>query len=399
MDTNRRWFNTVTTNIFFCCALLPFVSPYPINSDVQPLAAAVAFIVYLTRILLFRTIPVKLLYILLVFMLALLFINPFQQVDLQLNKLFALPLGLVTLLFIYDFHSYFSSKVFSIVVKVYFFVSVCFLVFPGETIAAQSLFVRNMNVTEFGFRGISTLSTEPGLFGGLLVGLCAVNLYFFDQNEIAKAQFRLNFLLLFLMIALTKSGSGYVYFLVFVIFWLARSFNYSTKRGVVFFFAIAVIIVPAILLGYGGEVQYGRGMQTLTYVVSNPALLIEDRSVMYRVYSIYVGLLSFFESPFGVGHGAVTLSSQSIIDADPTLNYFYTSYNEAFHPVSSFGFYLTSYGIFFLLLVGSILAKLRTTVLYASLSLLYLFFSYSFAFPIIWMLLVLGGRDGRRNRG
>jgi len=385
-------FDRVAANIFFVFALLPFASPYPVNTDVQPLAASFALMVYFIRIFTSKKIPKKLCYVLFISILALLFINPFEQIDWQIGKVGALFLGLITLLFIYQLHSYFSPKVFNIVVKIYFLLSILFLLFPNAIVSFQSLIVRKMNVTEFGYRGISTLSTEPGLFGGLLVGFLAINLYFYREKKLQKLDFRINSVLLFVMIILTKSGSGYMYLFIYILMTLISSLNMkrAVKSGIIISI-LSLVLFTQTSKNHDIE-QLGRGVHTFVNLMSSPELLIKDRSIVYRLYAVYVAVISFTENPMGVGHASVKSVSQTIVDENPKLSHFYDSYNEYFHPVSSFGFYLTAYGIFFILLIFLVLVKLKPTLPFLTLALIYLFFSYSIAFPITWLLLVLGAK-------
>lgn len=392
MENQKYRFEKIVANVFFTFALFPFVSPFPINADVQPLAAGVALIAYLISALTSGKTPSKLVFIIVIVCLGGMYMNPLEPVDLQLGKIIALFLGLTTLLFTYQYYIYFSARLFSFVIKVYFIVSAMFLIFPSAVVSIQSLFVRKMNVTEFGYRGISTLSTEPGLFGGLLVGMLALNIYFFRIKNLSSKQFITNLILLLIMVLLTKSGSGYMYLLVFLIALFVSKLD--MKKGFVGGL-IAILLFTSSISSVTSENsdfnRLGRGFHTFTKLVSSPELLFRDRSIVYRLYAVYVACLSFKESPFGVGHSSVKSVSQSIVDENKKLSYFYSSYNEDFHPVSSFGFYLTAYGLFFLALMLIILIKLRPTLPFLSLALIYLFFSYSFAFPMIWLLSVVGG--------
>lgn len=393
MENQSYKFNRIVANIFFTFALFPFVSPFPINADVQPLAAVVALFVYFSSAFSSGRISLKLGFIILLTFLSCLYLNPLGQVDLQLGKILALFVGLVTLLFTYQYHKFFSAQLFSLVIKVYFSISILFLIFPNAVVSFQSLIVRKMNVTEFGYRGISTLSTEPGLFGGLLVGMLALNIYFFRTQKLSLKHFIVNVLLLLTMVLLTKSGSGYMYFLVFIVTLFISKLD---MKKLLASSLIVIILLTSSLSSITNKTsdfaKLGRGFQTFSNLVSNPELLFRDRSIVYRLYAVYVACLSFAEKPFGVGHGSVKSVSQKIVDEDAKLNYFYSSYNEDFHPVSSFGFYLTAYGIFFLALMCILLVSLRPTLPFLSLALIYLFFSYSFAFPMIWILSVVGGR-------
>ena len=385
--------------LFFLCCLFPFISIFPINSDVQPTAALVAAIFYTLKILKTGKISKSSVFLILVISLAFLYINPLATISFEPGKLFALVCALFTFVFIRQYNEYFSTKLFSIAIKIYFTLSVLSLIFPTQLIAFQSFFVRNMNVTEFGYRGISTLSTEPGLFGGLLVGLFALNIYFFYSQRITRPAFFLNLAQVLIMIGLTKSGTGFAYLMIFLTFFLIIR-RYDFKRF------LKVSMIAFVLFGLSFSISFknidveklGRGVDTFVKLSTQPELLIADRSIAYRLYAVRVSILSLFESPFGVGHGNVEFESQQIVEQHPSLNHFYASYGEKFHPVSSFGFYLTAYGIFFLLPIIYLLFSSLASPSFKVLSIVYMLFSYSFAFPMTWILLNLNLKR-KQNKG
>ncbi|WP_368881695.1 hypothetical protein [Shewanella algae] len=377
-------------NLFFLCCLFPFISIFPIGSDVQPTCALVAAIFYTLKILKSRKISKSSVFLILSIIFAFLYVNPLEVVAIELGKLFALVCALLTFTFIKQYNEYFSPKLFSIAIGVYFTLSILFLIFPSQLVAFQSLLVRKMNVTEFGYRGISTLSTEPGLFGGLLVGFLALNVYFLYSKRIKKFTFFINLIQLLVMLWLTKSGTGVAYLLIFVFaFFVLRRFDIRTvfKVSLISFF-FGGLLLSVSVKNLDVE-KLGRGVDTFVKLTTEPELLIADRSIVYRLYAVYVSYLSVLDNPIGVGHGNVEFESQRIVEQQPALNHFYGSYGEKFHPVSSFGFYLTAYGMFFLIPVIYLLISSSAAPSFKILSLVYILFSYSFAFPMTWLLLNL----------
>ncbi|WP_144393546.1 hypothetical protein [Pleionea sediminis] len=379
----------VVVNTFFVFALFPFVSPVPVNSDVQPIAGSIALLYFLLRSALTGKVPAGLLVGIVFCCFAFIYINPLENVDLQIGKLIALPLALCTALFIYHFRKSFSARVFNAAIFIYFLFSLMFVIFPSQMISIQSLLVRNINVTELGYRGISTFSTEPGLFGGLLVGLLAINIYFLKLKKIKIGMFIVNTIFIVIMIAMTKSGSGYAYLLIFIVLLILKNV------GVVKFIASFVVLIAVLTTTSLNQPdmefdEVGRGAHTIIRLFAQPELFIQDRSILYRIYAVYVAGISFSQSPAGVGHGEVKSISQEIVDNDSYLRYFYGSYGENFHPVSSFGFYLTAYGIWFLTPLFLLFIIKRPILPFAALMISFLLFSYSIAFPITWFLFAMG---------
>ncbi|EKO5124726.1 hypothetical protein P0J07_003661 [Vibrio fluvialis] len=377
-------------NLFFLCCLFPFISIFPIGSDVQPTSALVAAIFYTLKIVRSRKISKSSVFPILSIIFAFLYVNPLEVVTIDLGKLFALVCALFTFTFIKQYNEYFSPKLFSISIRIYFTLSILFLIFPSYLVYFQSLIVRKMNVTEFGYRGISTLSTEPGLFGGLLVGFLAINIYFLYSKRIEKFTFFMNFIQILVMLGLTKSGTGLAYFLMFFLtFLVLRRFDIKS----VFKVSLISLVVGGFLLSISVKdldvEKLGRGVDTFVKLTTQPELLIADRSIVYRLNAVYVSFLSVLDNPIGVGYGNVEFESQRIIEQQPSLNNFYVSYGEMFHPVSSFGYYLTAYGLFFLLPITYLFISSSAAPSFKVLSLVYILFSYSYAFPMTWLLLNL----------
>lgn len=386
-------------NLFFLCCLFPFISIYPIGSDVQPTAALVAAIFYFLKLGKTGKISKKSVSLILIILLAFLYINPAAVISIEIGKLFALVCAILTFTFIKQYNEHFSPKLFSISIKIYFMLAILFLIFPYQVVTFQSLIVRKMNVTEFGYRGISTLSTEPGLFGGLLVGFLALNIYFYHFQRIKKSTFFINLAQILVMLGLTKSGTSVAYLMIFgVSFMVFRRLDIKrVLKAYLISLVLGAMLISTNVRNMDVE-MLGRGADIFVKLTTQPELLIADRSIAYRLYAVYVPFLSILESPFGVGHGYVEFESQRIIEQQPTLNEFYSSYGEKFHPVSSFGFYLTAYGLFFLFPIIFLILRSSATPSFKVISLVYMLFSYSFAFPMTWLLLNLSLKR-KENRG
>jgi hypothetical protein len=381
-------FKIVETKIFFFLMLFPFASPYPIATDVQPLVGGLAFILLLIGWVKRMRIGQAELIGCTLCVISIFYFNPSGSINFNFGKIFALIFGVFTYLYIKKNMEYFSSIIFKRVVYIYFTLSLAFIINPDIFIKVQSFFIRKSNVTELGYRGISTLATEPGLFGGLMVGFLAINFYYYKKGEIKKKWFYgLNLAIIF-MIIMTKSGTGYLYMIVFFTVIVMKSHNFKSLILKSLILTIALSYLTYLSKSDLDFDKYGRGMHVFSKVVTDPSLVINDRSVMYRLYAVYVAVISLTESPFGVGHAAVKAVSQEIVDTDSTLNYFYSSYGEDFHAVSSFGFFLTAYGLLFLLPFMYIFFVSKAPLENKVISLTYFLFSYSIAFPIPWFLLL-----------
>lgn len=372
-------------NCFIFFSLFPFVSLYPIDTDVQPLAIVISIIIFFLLMLRGRLSYIPIFGLVYVVML-LFYINPFGQYDVQYSKIFALlsvPLLYTTCIYL-DKTGYELKNMLMIAVTLYLFVALCMLVIPNEVYSIQSYIVRNINSTEFGYRGLSPLSTEPGLFSGLLVSI--LSLVVLIKNKFSLVEYRYLIIAIILMLSLSRSGTAIVMLLIYF------GVTYATLKRFLFLLLIMSILVVIININqeYISEfavTYFGRLGSIFMLIFTTPEVLFNDSSIFYRINGLLVGLLSLVTNPFGVGFGDVQSQSDYIVDSYIFLNEFYQSSIYGFRIVSSFGYYSTALGLLFVCPVVYLFIKSKSPLENKILALLMLFFSYSISMPLIWMLL------------
>ena len=153
----------------------------------------------------------------------------------------------------------------------------------------------------------------------------------------------LRFLIL-IMILMTKSGTGYLYFLIYLTFKI-----FSKKRSVkqYLLFLLSPILFFSFLSSFSllDLYQYGRGIDII-FKLGAPKVLLEDNSIFTRLASLSVGFFSILTYPFGVGNGSVIDLTQKVVMDNQFLYSFYQGKGVGFN--SSFSYLMVSNGIIFL---------------------------------------------------
>ena len=122
--------------VFLFCCFFPFVSPYPIGSDVQPLAGIFAFFIILKNVLKSHSIEKHNFIILLIPFLLLAYNNPFGEgVTADAGKMISTMFGAVILVGFYYAKDKLDAKLFSIVILIYFVFTLLLLMFTKTKVS------------------------------------------------------------------------------------------------------------------------------------------------------------------------------------------------------------------------------------------------------------------------
>lgn len=317
-------------------------------------------------------------------LLSLIYFNLFTP-DLSLTKGFSSYVSLFTaMIFLLVFKKTFNLKifisVFKISIMIYFISSLLFFFMPSFFTNFQSYLVRAINTADegIGFRGISTYFTEPGLFGAHMVAFLVVLLNLYKKNIISSSSFRLFFLICLSMVLMSKSGMGYAYISVFILlaYWRNK------------FVIIPLILILFTLSYYNLDsiIEINRGFQSLEELSNLSSST--DNSILKRVYDFSLGIIVFTNNIFGLGVNADFSIVKDIIEN----NIYFSNYYSLWRPfgfVSSFSFYIVSYGIWFILLILFLLYNYRPSFINFIFFILFISFSFSGSYPIIWMMLIM----------
>lgn len=380
---------SMVASLFVLASVFPFVSPYPIGSDVQPVAAGFA-VLLLTYAWLRNQDTANKYYVWTFFyVLAMSLHIDISEFPSEINKLYAMYAAYFTFIAWASTGVNFKVRIVTAGIFVYFLIAVLMLAFSESLIPLQNYIVRNTNSVIIGYRGVSPLSTEPGLLAGVLVGLLIILDRLRELEKVSSTNYFVTFSFGITTIFLTRSGTGISYLLLY---FLVRRLSVGAGniikvknfiRG-----ALLVLIGLAVLsVIYGDELLLFRASDVLYSLIFEPSRLAADSSILYRLYAVVVGVLVFVENPFGVGFGGVDNASDAILAGNTQIAYFYQTLREDFHPVSSFGYYLSALGIFFLIPFLAFFYSFKASITSKIFAILFVLFSFSIAMPIIWMML------------
>lgn len=385
--------------LFLLSVFFPFISPYPINTDVQPICGILAMLVCIQAYVKSELfLPPKFIVIVCFVLFFAVYNNVFDaNIDLKISKHLALIFGVITLLAFYRTYWLLSKQLIYFIVITYFSYTCFTIAAPDLAIYFQNFLVRTTNSTELGYRGVSTLATEPGLLGGLLIFFLFVIYDLFRAKKISKLDlFLLNSMALFVLL-MTKSGTGYLYLAIFAMFLVVEVVGFTRAVLVFGIFIIPVSVYLYITFAQFIDLesnQFGRGVEILLMLSDPLASASSDSSIMTRVVQFYLGFVSIVQYPLGVGSASAEYYSYKIMESSPFISEFYAKTKKEFGNNSSFSYMTISYGIFFwafIFYLYFIFSKSSKSQKFFSF--IYLAVSYSAAFPPIWALLLL--RDSK----
>lgn len=381
--------------IFLLSLFFPFVSPFPTDTDVQPICGILAFIVCLRQIIERQLIlPRKFIVIILFVLFFLIYNNIFDyNLEFRISKHVSLLFGLFILIAFYNVNHKLDRTIIYFSVLTYFIYTCFMLINPDTAIYIQNHIVRNTNSIDLGYRGVSTLATEPGLLGGLLIMFLFIISELKDRLILTNFDFfLLSFLVLFILF-MTKSGTGYLYLIFYLVFLTVGRLGFFKSL-----ILSAVVLVPVtvfLLTMFSSDLEnvgtsLGRGFEIIL-MLSNPLeLASSDSSIMTRVVQFYLGLISIINYPVGVGSASVDYYSKMLMQDSSFISNFYYKTGKDFGTNSSFSYMTVAYGIFFWFFLYYLYYRFSdSSSSQKFFSFLYLSVSYSAAFPAIWILLLL----------
>ena len=371
------------TRIFYYTIFFPFVSILPIGSDLQPVFIMVMFLIIGFKYINFSKKDSFLLFIaissLCYFNFFTYSLTPFKGVGAYLSIF-------ISLFFLMVYEKVFNITIFISVLKktiiIFFFSSILFYLFPNIFSLFQLNFVRAVNTLDdgIGYRGISTYFTEPGLFGAHMVGLLVLLIGLFNKGLIQIKTCLVYGLMILIMIILSKSGMGYLYFLfigLYIIF-INRKKTKIVLPLIILFSVFSILKLDSIL-------EFNRGLVAL--VSLSDYNNITDLSILKRVYDFFLGFFILVEHPFGMGVNFTQSKVVAVIKSSEFLRNFY-NVNKEIGFVSSISLFFAYYGMFVIFLLIFLLKKYKPSFINMFYAFCFLSFSFSGAYPLIWVLLI-----------
>jgi len=272
-------------------------------------------------------------------------------------------------------------------VTISFIAVVIHFLYTDFFIASLGKFVRVIKVEDFtGARGVSGLSPEPGFLGAMSIVYMLLGVYFNEKGH-SRVSFIYCICLSVFMLLISKSGTGYLYLLI-ILTSLMIGFFKGWKRAAIL--VMGTIVVGVFLLSVDNG-QPNRGVALMKIAFEDGwAGLLSDKSVYFRVRHIVLAFNSFIDHPFGNGLGSY-LYVAKIYQVD------------ILQSLSALSLGVVEFGVWFIVLL---IALMWTPNLwcfsfsYKLLAGLFLFVSFSVAFPATWLLLgvaLSGVRVGKQR--
>lgn len=377
-------------NLCLIFTLFPFVSPYPLASDMQPIAALFGFLVFAhdfsyTKAILSKTEAAFLIFCIWSFL------NLGTQGQFLIKDRFTIFFGF----FVYyalnrNLNLLKLRTVFYCIIFNFF----CALwnIFSTETfITVANFIVRKVKVTSFGLRGITGLSAESSFMSVMAICHAIFYFYFPKTNEESKQSPIIVLFITIMILFFSKSGSGFIMatliaIIYFITLWTKLSLSKIYLLGVFTFFSL-------LLLVFFNKLPEMRGLDLLRLALENPMLLLTDSSFQERLIGLHVGLISITNFPLGTGAGSY-LSTASYLDGLFDISSTYPLARSGVGSnVSALGTGLTEFGILFPLAFVCLAYKAIVSDIQAaiplSMAFLMLLFSFSVGFPLIYLMIAL----------
>ena len=360
---------------------MPFFSFYPIGTDVQPVFFVLAGIYSLTTPKMWRFTCLELVFFVLA-VFSIFYVNDLS--DFEARKSLGLLLALVAYHFWIKNNNIINQRLLFFIVLINFVAVLLHYLVPSFFVQVFGRFMRVIKILHMrGPRGASGFAAEPGFMGALSVFYLAVSFYLKEYVG-DRRHFYFIVTMCLIIVTLTKSGTGFVLIVIFIVFKYVRFSFKSLIYG-----TVAISLFYIVVYNF----DLGRGGRLAKYLLTNPQyLFLVDTSVGARIFNIYVGLLSVYETPLGNGAKAFQAVSESI-----SMRYGlagFITFREGVGNISAFAKYSIELGIvfwFFLLflVVKSILLKGYWSIPYVVVALFYLSASFSIVFPPVWFIFAM----------
>lgn len=382
--------------IFFFFALLPFISPYPIGTDIQPisllLAAAIVFVdVFYNKVRLGKFD----IYFLLFSLFSFLFIGFTGSFDPRHR------VGLLFAFLIYycvkKYSHYLTGNIIKAVVTIHFFGVIWHFISPQSFMFFAEFIVREIKISDFTSRGASGFAAENSFAAALSLVHILIIIFLNKKNRLTRTSVIVLAFMSLIVILLSQSGLGYIYtILLFAVGFLTKSklqYKVATLLGV-------IILLPIL---FNSQFVQSRGGVLLVTLIENPEYIFLDGSLAERWVGLHVGTVTMSHYPFGVGGGTYSDTAAEMVSRYNLRSVYPAARASTFDDtVSATGRYMAEFGIFFIIFLIWIIYESFTfrlfPVLACMLGFLLIFTSFSITFPPTYLLLGLACIDKKEKK-
>jgi hypothetical protein len=371
--------------------LFPFFSPAPIDTDVQLFPFLVAIFAVVLNNLKIKVVDLKLFIPIGVFaMFSLLY------VDFEVSYLFTRRLGVAAVFVICIFFISSIPRTSPLLVLFIMITHVLIMIFqwvePEVFKATLGAYIRAITYSpNLDERGVHGLNAEPGGAAAVIFG-CFVLHQFLIRSYAPRERRQavlLSLSLCWLGLALTRSGIAVLLFFATVSYLVLE---YRLKKLLIF----GIGSLP--LLWAVTDVQdfqlLGRGVALFGGLLHKGVdALILDGSFAERLIGIFYGVYSLLLNPFGLGGGGYPSAAQQVENIYSLSDQFLSARSQIHDTVSVIGLYLAEFGLFFIVFLVLIFWQTRpksnSYFIFQVVGFIFLLASYSFAFPVTWLILMI----------
>jgi hypothetical protein len=388
---------TALANVFFFFALLPFMSPVPVRSDVQLPAFIVAVLLIAIDVVRGKfTIGAVQGIFLAIAVWSFFFVLP--DGIFTLRERVGLLLAFVVYYVVRKHASHFSHKTLYAAILLNFAATMFQWQFLDLYSRLAPYVVRT--VKEFGFmgRGMSGLSAEPSFLAAMALAHGLLVFYYRKYGGMGPKMFWSGLGMSVVALLLSRSATGFVFLFVVI----AIAIVYYAFRGMkptVWIGLIAAVVIGVALII--GPMADSRGGAIVVAAYENPKQVVSDGSAQERTRSLIVGVLSLYHHPLGAGGGAFPFVASEMNERYRLERIFEQARPDTVGGVlNAGGLYLAEMGFLFVFfLVVVLMASFRLDVFsltYSWLALMFILLTFSITFPLTWILL---GITARRRPG
>lgn len=366
--------------------LQPYLSPIPIETDLQPFSLLLAVIALsvdaVSRNCYLRKFSLILIAAVAIELFHLLFFNKVAGVYLA---------AYICTAFAYRFSSRITVDLL-VFVMIFHLMGILWQAYDSSSFASIfDSFMRKLKYTENSARGVTGFTPEPSFSGALSTLYAIIYFRFFARYQ----NFKLNvgfFLMYLIGIILTSSSLGY-FFLPLVLLTLLFQSERLRLVDIVYVVFWGFFLLGGVWLWLEDFSVTQRGLRLIYLTYQDPTILFLDSSLQERFRSLFVGYHTMLETFVGLGHGNFPSATQ-LAKNQFDLSSLFANSRDILGSASGLGSVMAGTGFVGLFFFSGLLFSLRGYTSIADISiwvlLLAMFvFSFSPAFPLIYVILIL----------
>lgn len=363
----------------FVFSFIPFFSPLPLGSDLQPFYAIFMILVLIGSLEIYKLNFESTLILSLAVIYTIYYVPSISHYEIR--NILGLYFSFIAYQYFRFYKNYLTTKILLFVVIVNLLAIIIHALFPSLFIEVISSFVRTIKITTIGYRGVSGLAAEPSFTGVLAVFYIAMAYWLREKGD--SKYFIHCFIGSLIMLLFTRSGSG-----IFLLFGFLFIYYFKFKLKKILM--LSVVIIAFFYLPIA--IDMGRASSLMLLAFNDPfGLLLSDESLGQRVINILIGIYSIIYYPFGTGMGGYDSVANIIVWKSGIYNIASGSIDN----VSPFAKYATELGLLYLIFIGAFvflsIYKNFTSSKYAYLFLAIMIHisTFSIAFPPVWFLFAI----------